>query len=126
MDDEAQAAGDRLWAAITMARGRRTVTDVAKEAGVLRQTLYKWSKGGTPNLIELRKVARELGVPVASLVAAWDGPSAPESAGTTNDLSAATQAVLEAQGAKIEGLRDAVRDLAEALRLAPSPDGSKR
>jgi len=126
MDDEARAAGDRLWAAITAARGRRTVTDIAKEAGVLRQTLYKWSRGGTPSLPELRAVARELGVPLASLVAAWDGPSASQGAEMTNDLSPATRAVLEAQGAKIEGLRDAVLDLAAALQPARFPDGSRR
>jgi hypothetical protein len=121
-----EAAGRRLQAAITTARGQRTVTEVATAAGVLRQTLYKWFGGGTPNLIELRKVARQLDMPVASLVSAWDGFSGPGSGGAPNDLSPATRAVLEAQADEIEGLRLAVADLAAALRLAGLPSGSKR
>lgn len=120
MDDEAKAAGERLRAEIAAARGRRTVTDLATKSGVLRQTLYKWFGGGTPNLIELRKVARQLEIPVASLVAAWDGPSASSDAGATNDLSPATRAVQDTQGADIAGLRESVDALAKLLRAGAS------
>lgn len=120
------AAGRRLEAAIREARGRRPVTEIADAAQVQRQTLYKWFVGGTPRLPELQKVARVLGISLASLVAAWDDPSGALGFGVADDLSPATRAVLERQAAEIEGLRLAVADLAAALQAAPLRDGSRR
>lgn len=119
-------AGRRLQAAITAARGRRSVSDVAREAGVLRQTLYKWFGGGTPSLPELQAVARVLDVSLASLVSAWDGPRAARGREGTDDLSPAARAAVARLEAEIEGLREAVLDLAAALRPVRPPDESRR
>jgi transcriptional regulator with XRE-family HTH domain len=116
-------AGERLRAAVNAARGRRTVKQVAEDAGVLRQTLYKWFEGGTPRLPELRAVARVLGVPLASLVEVWDGPSGSVVAKRTDDPSAATLERLEAEILRVSGKLDV---LAEVLAAAPSRGGQAR
>lgn len=49
-------------------------TELSKNSGVKRATLYKWFRGAsTPDLESLRAIAEQVGVSRAQIVAAMDG-----------------------------------------------------
>jgi transcriptional regulator with XRE-family HTH domain len=75
--------GERLRAFLQRAAGGRYgwISELEKDSGVGRATMYKWFKGeNTPDLAKLGQIAEKLGVPRAALVAAMDDEPALEPA----------------------------------------------
>ena len=74
---EGQSAGQRLKVAIHVARARTDITsdmELSRRAGVSYDTLMNWfGDKTTPRPHEVSKVGRVLGVPLANLMAAWEG-----------------------------------------------------
>ncbi|MBX3031461.1 MAG: helix-turn-helix transcriptional regulator [Chloroflexi bacterium] len=98
--------------------GVKDVTDLAKKAGISRDTPYNWWTGETvPRSGEMVKVARELNVPVDHLWAAYEGrPIAPE---ISADLLDAIEDRMR------RAFREELRAVLDELRgSGPGPEGA--
>lgn len=86
------------------ARGLRTPEDLARFAGVTKQTGYNWMGSGAPSANSLRKIAKAFGVTTDYLLGlAADPPAAsavarPSDAKTGRDLERAGEALAEDSG----------------------------
>lgn len=90
----------------------RDVTDLAKKAGVSRDTLYNWWSGETyPRTGEMVKVARALKVPVEHLWAVYEG---------REPLEVSDSALAAIEAAVSRGVAAAIARLQDEGRLCAS------
>jgi hypothetical protein len=117
-DDTRPRGGQALKQAIHVARARASITSdmqLALRAGVHYDTFMNWySDRTTPRAHELSKVARVLDVPLADLLAAWEGrdvepPALHES---IRELVAELRASRASQDATTAALMHALAELA--------------
>jgi hypothetical protein len=116
--DERPRGGPALKQAIHIARARASISSdmqLALRAGVHYDTLMNWYAERTaPRGHELSKVAAVLDVPLADLLAAWEGraPDPPELHESIRELVAELRELVASQDAATAALMGALGELA--------------
>lgn len=124
---KASEAGGRLKRAIHVARAKAGITSdmqLSMRAGVSYDTFMNWYGGKTrPRGAELQRVATTLGVPYASLEAAYEGrdPEPQPLQDAVRDLTGAVRQLV----AEIRDDRERGKDAAEAILRAAEALGQR-